>query len=98
MSFTPNALVIIIPNIKPTIKKIRRRTFNINNKNIINENKANANSNSNYSNQKAEFIPPQYNFKYFRITDKGVVKRVQRSEIPFKINPIPKFNAIKGIN
>ena len=78
-------------NIKPTIKKIRRRTFNINNKNIINENKANANSNSNYSNQKAEFIPPQYNFKYFRITDKGVVKRVQRSEIPFKINPDTKI-------
>lgn len=39
-----------------------------------------------YSNKKAEFIPPQYNFKFFKLNDKGVVKKIERSQIPFDIN------------
>ena len=46
----------------------------------------NININS-FSNKKADFIPPKYNFKFFRSNDKGVIKRIKRSQIPFKINP-----------
>ena len=38
-------------------------------------------------NKVAEFIPPEYNFKYFKPSDKGVFKTIVRSQIPFKINP-----------
>jgi hypothetical protein len=37
-------------------------------------------------NRKAEFIPPQYNFKFFKPGDKGVVKKIKRSEIPFIVD------------
>ena len=78
-------------NIKPGYQRIRRRTFLMNTNNINNEGTTNVKVNNNYLNQKAEFIPPKYNFKFFRITDNGVVKRVQRSEVPFKINPETKI-------
>ena len=39
------------------------------------------------SNNKAEYIPPDYNFKYFKPKDKGVIKKIERSEIPFDIRP-----------
>ena len=80
-------------NIRPGYQRVRRRTFHINNNlaNINNEGITNVKVNNNYLNQKAEFIPPKYNFKFFRISDNGVVKRVQRSEVPFKINPDTKI-------
>ena len=49
------------------------------------------NRNSKYNNIKAEFIPPKYNFKYFKPNDKGVIKRIYRSQIPFKIEPDTKI-------
>ena len=36
-------------------------------------------------NKKAEFIPPEYNFKFFKPNDKGIHRRIRRSQIPFKI-------------
>ena len=73
------------PITRPNYKKIRRRN------NYVNQvpTKANLNAkinNNNYSEFKAEFIPPKYNFKFFKPHDRGVMKRIQRSEIPFKVN------------
>ena len=44
-----------------------------------------------YTNKKAEFIPPQYNFKYFKPNDKGIVKQIERSKIPFDVNKDTKI-------
>jgi len=73
------------PMVRPGYKKIRRRN------NYMNQvpTKANLNAklnNFNYIDYKAEFIPPKYNFKFFKPYDSGIVKRIQRSEIPFKVN------------
>ena len=60
--------------------------------NEIQENKAKNNiynstiNNNAYSGMKAEFIPQEYNFKFFNQKDKGVVKKIKRSQIPFEIN------------
>ena len=65
----------------------------INSKNSVSEITSNNklyNINSIYH-KKADFIPPKYNFKFFRTNDKGVVKRIRRSQIPFKISPDTKF-------
>ena len=47
-------------------------------------------SKSFYSNNnnkfKAEYIPPEYNSKFFKQTDKGVMKKIDRSKLPFKID------------
>ena len=40
---------------------------------------------------KAEYIPPDYNFKFFRLKDKGVMKKIERNKIPFEINPDTKY-------
>jgi len=40
---------------------------------------------------KAEYIPPDYNFKFFKSSDKGVIKPIEVSEIPFDINPDTKL-------
>jgi len=40
---------------------------------------------------KAEYIPPDYNFKFFKSSDKGVIKPIDISEIPFDINPDTKL-------
>ena len=39
----------------------------------------------------SEFIPPEYNFKFFKLRDKGVIKKFERSKIPFEINPNTKY-------
>ena len=44
-----------------------------------------------YSNKKAEFIPPQYNFKFFKPNDKGIVKKIERSKIPFDVDKDTKI-------
>ena len=36
---------------------------------------------------KAEYIPPDYSFKFFKPDDIGVIKKIDRSKIPFEINP-----------
>ena len=33
----------------------------------------------------------KYNFKYFKSTDKGVIKRIERSKLLFKVNPSTKY-------
>ena len=43
------------------------------------------------TNNKAEYIPPDFNFKFFKPKDKGVMKKIDRSEIPFDINPDTKY-------
>ena len=47
-------------------------------------------SRSFYSNNnnifKAEYIPPEYNPKFFKQTDKGAMKKIDRSKLPFKIS------------
>ena len=59
------------------------------------ENKTNLNSKYNtvnvFSNKKAEFIPPQYNFKFFKPKDKGIVKQINRRNIPFEIDKNTKI-------
>ena len=39
------------------------------------------------NNNKAEYIPPEYNFKFFKSGDKGVMKKIERSKLPFSVNP-----------
>ena len=34
---------------------------------------------------KAEFIPPGYNFKFFKPSDEGIILKMSKKEIPFKI-------------
>ena len=34
-----------------------------------------------------EYIPPDYNFKFFKPSEKGVMKKIERSKIPFPIKP-----------
>ena len=50
----------------------------------------NYNNNINY-NLKAEYLPPQYNFKYFKSNDKGVKKQIERKKLPFKVNDDIKY-------
>ena len=54
------------------------------NREILKDNK---NKNSSESNTKAEYIPPEYNFKFFRPKDSGLMKKIERSQIPFEVNP-----------
>ena len=42
-------------------------------------------------NQKAEYIPPEYNFKFFKLNDKGVIKKIERNKISFDIKPDTKY-------
>ena len=44
-----------------------------------------------YQNKKAEFIPFKYNFKFFKPNDKGVVKKIERSKLPFKVDKRTKI-------
>ena len=43
------------------------------------------------NNSKAEYLPPQYNFKYFKSNDKGVRKQIERAKLPFKVNSDTKY-------
>ena len=53
----------------------------------INKQNNNYNINNNvYDCMKAEFIPQEYNFKFFNKNDKGVLKKIKRSKIPFEVN------------
>ena len=77
------------------IKKKNNYVDKIYNKDIINDNnnnniKTNVNVDV-FAKNKAEYIPQEFNNKYFEPGDKGVVRRVRRSEIPFKVNPNTKF-------
>ena len=54
------------------------------NREILKDNK---NKNSSESNTKAEYIPPEYNFKFFRPKDSRLMKKIERSQIPFEVNP-----------
>ena len=58
----------------------------IDNKIILDKDKIYSSSNNN-----AEFIPPDYNFKYFKAKDKGVMKKIERNEIQFEIKPDTKY-------
>ena len=42
-------------------------------------------------NQKAEYLPQQYNFKFFKLNDKGVIKQIERSKLPFKVSQDTKY-------
>ena len=75
-------------NIKSTIPRIRNnRSNNISNKN----NYTQYQTHNEFSNKKAEFIPTQYNFKFFKPGDKGVVKKLFRSELPFEVDKDTKI-------
>ena len=53
------------------------------NKIYFNDNK---NKNSSEIKIKGEYIPSDYNFKFFKPNDKGVIKNIKRSKIPFEVN------------
>ena len=40
---------------------------------------------------KGEFIPPKFNFKFFKQNEKGVIKKIERSKLPFKIDPETRY-------
>ena len=92
-----NYFVNIGQNLPSKNKNNDLDTNNINSKKyIINSKSYNR---SIYSQKKADFIPPKYNFKFFRPNDKGVVKKIPRSEIPFKVGKDTKLllEAKKGV-
>jgi len=41
--------------------------------------------------QKAEYLPQQYNFKFFKLNDKGVIRQIERSKLPFKVSQDTKY-------
>ena len=75
---------------------LKKKTYEINMKikiekeDIKPDNKRNFNDikNKNYSeiNIKGEYIPPDYNFKFFGSKDKGIMKKIERSKIQFEVN------------
>ena len=73
-------------------KKDLELNYNINNNLEENEDELSQNNvnNINY-NLKAEFLPPQYNFKFFKSNDKGVKKQIERKKLPFKVNDDIKY-------
>ena len=40
---------------------------------------------------KTEFMPMEYNFKFFKLNDKGVIKKIERNKLPFKIKNNTKY-------
>ena len=56
----------------------------------INIKKGNNKTSNNYY-YKAEYIPQEYNTKFFKPTDKGVIKKIDRSKLPFKIAGDTKY-------
>ena len=66
-------------NINQSLENEDENFDNINNGIIIDDN------------FKAEYLPPQYNFKYFKLNDKGVRKQIERTKLPFKVNPDTKY-------
>jgi hypothetical protein len=64
---------------------------NDNDESHISNNNKNKNLISNNNNYKAEYIPSQYNFKYFKLSDQGVKKKIERSKIPFEVDPDTKY-------
>ena len=70
---------------------IKKKTDLISQNNNNNYNNMNKNVNYNNNNIKAEYIPPEYNFKYFKLNDQGVKKKIERNKIPFEINPDTKY-------
>jgi len=70
--------------------------FNYDKSNILeNENDSKIDDNNDILNidynYKAEYLPIQYNFKYFKSTDKGVIKKIERSKLPIKVNQNTKY-------
>ena len=47
---------------------------------------------------KAEFIPPGYNFKFFKPSDEGVILKMSKKEIPFKIRQETKYLLEQKLN
>ena len=85
-------------NIKPGLPKSKNKNNNLEDMNyskskfIIKNNNTNTNNaNDLYKNKKAEFIPLQYNFKFFKPEDKGIIKKIERSKIPFRVNKDTKI-------
>jgi hypothetical protein len=64
----------------------------------INIKKSNNNMPRNNNKYKAEYIPQQYNTKFFKPTDKGVIKKIDRSKLPFKINKDTKYLVEKKVD
>ena len=40
---------------------------------------------------KTEFIPIEYNFKFFKSNDKGIIKKIEKSKLPFNVKPSTKY-------
>ena len=78
------------PNFPKNKKRINLIDENENKTRVFSINNKSYNINI-FQSIKAEFIPPQYNFKFFKPTDKGVVKQIPRSQISFKIWPNTKY-------
>jgi len=62
----------------------------INNKNIS-EYSQNSKNDDNAEGKKAEYIPQEYNFMYFKLNDQGQRKKIERSKLPFEVNPDTKI-------
>jgi len=83
-------------NIKSGLPKSKNKPNNLEDINnskgkLINKKNINNNNKDLYANKKAEFIPLQYNFKFFKPEDKGIIKQVERSKIPFRVSKDTKI-------
>jgi hypothetical protein len=57
----------------------------------INIKKSNNKISKNDNRYKAEYIPQEYNSKFFKPTDKGVIKKIDRNKLPFKIGKDTRY-------
>jgi hypothetical protein len=64
--------------------------YNNNNNDILAESNEINGPKINYS-HKAEYLPLQYNFKFFKLNDKGVLKQIERNKLPFKVSQDTKY-------
>ena len=79
-----NYEITIKKGINPVKNNLQGTFYSNKSKNKNNNNNKDPSENNN---MKAEYIPPDYNFKFFKPKDRGLMKKMERSKVPFDINP-----------
>ena len=79
-----NYEITIKKGINPVKNDLQGTFYSNKSKNKNNNNNKDPSENNN---MKAEYIPPDYNFKFFKPKDRGLMKKMERSKVPFDINP-----------
>jgi hypothetical protein len=73
--------ITIKKGLKPTKKELQGTFYTIKSQD------KNKNKDPSEINMKAQYIPPDYNFKFFKPKDKGLMKKIERDKIPFDVDP-----------